>query len=140
MKIIYPSGKREEWMDRNSALAFLNCDVGSAPHAQTLRATTGVAAGKRARVTSGFIEAIRTAAATAVGNARIYLIYNDGVTAFLLWVAMVTLNTVGSRQTIVIPEGLTLAGGSSITLYTDDDGTGGSLYYQGFVGLLTYDQ
>lgn len=135
---------RPDYKDRNPTdrtIYYSNTNV--APHAQTSRASRTVAAGKKGILEAVSLQLRRNQAGTVIGNSYIYvtLTPNGGSQQpiAILHEDGPDFGTVGKKQSLTLTLNKPLAAGDSVSIFTSDTTTNGSLDYYANVTLTEYD-
>lgn len=140
MKIIYPSGVRVNWYDRNPVVkigAYGPTTVG--PHAFTERLTYTVTNGKRAWLSMIQGELTRITVAAPLGDAHIQFYANIGGGNIYVVHRLLMLNTVGATNNFIVGEMGMLPAGTVIGFYSGDFSTGGTITYSFGYQIIEFD-
>ena len=130
---------RPNYYDRNAA-GYLGAYANDlAPHANTTRWTTTIAAGKKMQVESHFISAFRLTASTVVGLVSANLLHTSGATTAYLAFNMFSNNTAFFRETFGAGTSMTLYAADVMSYTTEDLSTGGTIRFHGYLKGTTYD-
>jgi len=125
------SSKLLQWYDRspgNKTQIYFAGGVG--PHGETQRWTYSVPAGKKAWLGPLFIEVMRATAATTVGAVVGDIRYTpQGGTTGRLLIARLFTNSVNDNDRKELPAFMLLQTGDTLTAYTADGSTGGTMNY-----------
>ena len=130
MKITsYALGRPSYW-DRNPVTVVQNYSDVLAPHAQTTRWTTTVAAGRKMNVELANVRVVTTTVATTKGAynyASIYIV--SGAVTFSLCDLLLPTNTVNAPVYFQMTGVPTLYSGETLYGVTSDNSTGGTVQY-----------
>jgi hypothetical protein len=141
MKLGSLSSARPVYYDRNPTTTSISYVAGSvAPHAETQRAVTTIASGKKAFVDSVSLSSVRTTAATVVSIQYTFAAYGAGGgagTPFLI--RPMFNNTVGAEGIITLGGSVAAFASDTLSLYTQDASTGGTYNYYMYVRILLFD-
>jgi len=133
---------RKEWYDRNPASKADSFGATLVPHAETVRKTYTVPAGKKAMVESLQARVIRVTAATAAGTpyASWRITPSGGsVSSFLRALLITGQNAVKDEDKVSIGTTLTLFAGDKLEAATFDDSTAGTVYHYISYKLTEFD-
>lgn len=128
MRLSSLAAARPQYYDRNatSSTASVSGQV-YAPHGNTTRNTTTIAAGKKLLVESIYLFNYRVTAAAVVGLSGFYVAVDGNVLA----TTNLTTNAVLDKSTNNLFGNCTVYAGSVITTQTYDLSTGGTIFYDG---------
>ena len=112
-----------------------------APHAQTLRFTVTIAAGKKAFAELVAVRVAQASVSTVTSRADSVIDSTDGVTNTSLAYAAVYTSTVSANQYVfnASPSQQTLYAGDALKAYTEDGSTGGTVLYVVDARYTTFD-
>ena len=131
---------RPAFYDRNATSTLQNFGTQVAPHSDTTRWTTTVAAGKKLAVELVHIYQERITLATVVRQSNMQLIISNGVTnALTMYNNDLGTNTVGLRDYRLVTNVATIYAGESIYAVTSDASTGGLCLFVAVMKGTTYD-
>lgn len=130
MRIQYPVYNASPYYDRIPLQKFINYEgLGIAPHGETQRDLYSVPTGRRARVTSISLLAVRITVAAPVGLVKATLRVTSGAVTRDVQYAVMLDNNVGGRCEVHIGESLWLESNDELRLMTTDLSTGGTVTY-----------
>ena len=130
MKVTSYAVARPAYYDRTAVSVVQNYSAILAPHAQTTRWTTTVAAGRKMNVELANVRMVTASAATVKGNynyAAIYIV--SGAVTFSLCDLIHPSNTVNAPVYFQMSGVPTLYAGETLYAVTADDSTGGTVQY-----------
>ena len=141
MRISSYAVARPAYYDRNSSSGSLGYASGGVPpHADTVRGTATIAAGKKAFIDSTSLSSTRQAAATTLAFGYIYASYTPsggGANVYLL--APQQNNTVGWVVNPILGGSIVLNTGDAVSIGTYDGSTGGTISYYMYIRYMTFD-
>ena len=130
MKLGSLASARSAYYDRNAVSVVQNYSAILAPHTQTTRWTTTVAAGRKMNVELANVRVVTITAATVKGiycYASIYIV--SGSVTFSLCDLLHPSNTVNAPVYFQMSGVPTLYAGETLYAVTSDDSTGGTVQY-----------
>jgi hypothetical protein len=141
MNILNPVAARAAVYDRNPVQKQVSyAAAGVAPHSATSRATYTVTTGKKAIVTRCRVSLIRATASTTAGKASIYVTYApSGGTSGNIALAQHLVTTQGAADRDTIDGVHVMGAGDTLTIYTADGSTGGTVDYDAYITVLEFD-
>ena len=141
MRISSYAVARPAYYDRNSAAASVAYAAGSvAPHADTVRATATIAAGKKAFIDGTSLASARITAATTLGLGYIYASYTpSGGSATIYLLSPQYNNTIGAIVNPILGGSIIINSGDAISIGTNDSSTGGTISYYMYLRYMTFD-
>jgi len=127
---------RAEWFDRNPALQISGWGSDSvSPHGLTQRFSYTVPSGKKALITLMNVSIMRVLAGTTADIAQI----NIQLQAQVIILLEIKSNTIGDGRYVGVGTLSLLNAGQTLTGYTFDSSTGGTIAYWMELSLTTFD-
>ncbi len=140
MKVTSYAVARPAYYDRTATGQLLAFTGGSvAPHVQTTRFTSTVAAGKKAQVEELLCATWRDSAAATAGLRYIVASVQDSVISANVVVILTTLNTTFTLIQDRLAAPMTLYAGENVNAVTNDSSTGGTTNYWMSCKLTIFD-
>ena len=131
---------RPAYYDRNAATGLANYAAGTvAPHVLTTRFTVTCAAGKKINLEYCRANTKRDAVATALATVYVVFTVTSGASTADVVYIMFNDNTLGFLQSQVVPSGVSLYAGETLTAQTLDNCTGGTISYALSSKYVSYD-
>lgn len=131
---------RAAYYDRNASSYANQYSAGSvAPHAFVQRFTNTVASGKKLLVEGATVSLYRETAATTTAKTLATVQVNDGVYPINICGGFFYISGVGAPQVLILGSGPTVYAGQTISGYSQDLSTGGTITYEIDVKGTTYD-
>lgn len=139
MRLSSLASARPAYYDRNATTTVLSTGITVAPHSQTTRVTSTIAAGKKAYIEYVYGMMIRVTAATTAGFMQITPRFTSGGTSAILAQVITVTNSLTTAETKTITGTITLYGGEVFDINSQDQSTGGTVYYEIAAKLTNFD-
>ena len=141
MKVSSYAVARPNYYDRSLSHTSLGYSAGGvAPHADTIRSSLTIAAGKKAFLDMGSLAMVRDGAATVAGLMYTYLqLAPGGVGATILLLVPDYSSVLGSKTFAAVAGSLSVVASDVLSLGTSDGSTGGTYRYLIYTHVTLFD-
>ena len=141
MKVSSYALARPNYYDRGLSHSALAYSAGSiAPHADTVRSSLTVAAGKKSFLDMGSLAAIRDGTATVAGRMYVYLQLDPGGAGGVILLLIPDFSSaIGSKTFAAVAGSLSVTASDVLKLGTADASTGGTYSYLIYTHTTSFD-